>query len=281
MIRHLLMLRVTVKDGERAFLTRNGRFERVLEPGRHRLFDPLRRADGRTASGRAHRVSRRTLRRAQGGAAGSRGRDVRGGGDAGGRGRHREPRRPACRIWWRRGRRACSGRSRPASMSSASTWRATRRSRRAISRCSARERNALRGRDRGREPRGGPALCRGPARRAARAGPARLLDGRPQGRGQAPRSAAAGGRDHRAGDADQGPHLAARDAHRAAPDRRSGAGRGRDRGRGRLALPAGAVRDPRGGRRRARSTRCSRRRARSTRSFAPMCASASRRAASR
>jgi regulator of protease activity HflC (stomatin/prohibitin superfamily) len=37
---HLLMLRVTVKDGERALLTRNGRFEQVLGPGRHRLFDP-------------------------------------------------------------------------------------------------------------------------------------------------------------------------------------------------------------------------------------------------
>ncbi len=37
------MLRVTVKDGERAFLTRNGRLERVLEPGRHRYFDPLRK----------------------------------------------------------------------------------------------------------------------------------------------------------------------------------------------------------------------------------------------
>jgi regulator of protease activity HflC (stomatin/prohibitin superfamily) len=37
---HLLMLHVTVKDGERALLTRNGRLERVLEPGRHRLFDP-------------------------------------------------------------------------------------------------------------------------------------------------------------------------------------------------------------------------------------------------
>jgi len=38
--RYLLTLRVTVKDGERALLTRNGRFERVLEPGRHTLFDP-------------------------------------------------------------------------------------------------------------------------------------------------------------------------------------------------------------------------------------------------
>ena len=39
---HLLMKMLTVKDGERALLTRNGRLERVLEPGRHRLFD-LRR----------------------------------------------------------------------------------------------------------------------------------------------------------------------------------------------------------------------------------------------
>jgi regulator of protease activity HflC (stomatin/prohibitin superfamily) len=37
---HLLMTRLTVKDGERALLTRDGRLERVLEPGRHRLFDP-------------------------------------------------------------------------------------------------------------------------------------------------------------------------------------------------------------------------------------------------
>src|ERR1700728_3067206 len=36
---HFLMLHVTVKDGERALLRRNGRLERVLEPGRHRLFD--------------------------------------------------------------------------------------------------------------------------------------------------------------------------------------------------------------------------------------------------
>src|SRR5262249_30176375 len=42
MNRHFLMLRLTVKDGERAFLMRNGRFERVLGPGRHKFFDPLR-----------------------------------------------------------------------------------------------------------------------------------------------------------------------------------------------------------------------------------------------
>jgi regulator of protease activity HflC (stomatin/prohibitin superfamily) len=35
-----VMTKLTVKDGERALLTRNGRLERVLEPGRHRLFDP-------------------------------------------------------------------------------------------------------------------------------------------------------------------------------------------------------------------------------------------------
>ena len=33
------MLRVTVKDGERALLMRNGGYERVLGPGRHRLLD--------------------------------------------------------------------------------------------------------------------------------------------------------------------------------------------------------------------------------------------------
>jgi regulator of protease activity HflC (stomatin/prohibitin superfamily) len=38
----VLTLRVTVKDGERALLARDGRLERVLEPGRHRFIDPLR-----------------------------------------------------------------------------------------------------------------------------------------------------------------------------------------------------------------------------------------------
>ncbi|UWU82257.1 slipin family protein [Bradyrhizobium yuanmingense] len=38
---HLLMLNVTVKDGERALLARNGQLVRVLAPGKHRLFDPL------------------------------------------------------------------------------------------------------------------------------------------------------------------------------------------------------------------------------------------------
>ena len=42
MDRHLFTLRVTVQDGERAIITRNGRFERVREPGRHTLFDPKR-----------------------------------------------------------------------------------------------------------------------------------------------------------------------------------------------------------------------------------------------
>jgi regulator of protease activity HflC (stomatin/prohibitin superfamily) len=36
-----LVLNVTVKDGERALLTREGRLVRVLVPGRHRLFDPM------------------------------------------------------------------------------------------------------------------------------------------------------------------------------------------------------------------------------------------------
>jgi len=42
MARRLLFLDVVVKDGERALLTRSGRLERALEPGRHRLLDPLR-----------------------------------------------------------------------------------------------------------------------------------------------------------------------------------------------------------------------------------------------
>jgi regulator of protease activity HflC (stomatin/prohibitin superfamily) len=36
-----LLLRVLVQHGERALLLRNGRYDRVLEPGQHRLFDPL------------------------------------------------------------------------------------------------------------------------------------------------------------------------------------------------------------------------------------------------
>jgi regulator of protease activity HflC (stomatin/prohibitin superfamily) len=43
MDRHLFTLSVTVRDGERALVTRDGRFEQVLEPGRHSLFDPARR----------------------------------------------------------------------------------------------------------------------------------------------------------------------------------------------------------------------------------------------
>lgn len=41
MVRVDLFLRVLVKDGERALLLRDGRCVRVLEPGLHRLFDPL------------------------------------------------------------------------------------------------------------------------------------------------------------------------------------------------------------------------------------------------
>src|SRR5262249_4831779 len=40
---HPVTATVTVKDGERALVMRDGRFERVLAPGRHRLFDPLNR----------------------------------------------------------------------------------------------------------------------------------------------------------------------------------------------------------------------------------------------
>ncbi len=42
MTRYILTLAVTVKDGERALVMKNGRLDGVLAPGRHRLFDPLR-----------------------------------------------------------------------------------------------------------------------------------------------------------------------------------------------------------------------------------------------
>jgi regulator of protease activity HflC (stomatin/prohibitin superfamily) len=43
MSRSLFYLETVVKDEERAFVSRDGRFLRVLEPGRHRIFDPLKR----------------------------------------------------------------------------------------------------------------------------------------------------------------------------------------------------------------------------------------------
>ena len=43
MVWHLVNATVTVKDGERALVMRDGRLARVLEPGRHALFDPLNR----------------------------------------------------------------------------------------------------------------------------------------------------------------------------------------------------------------------------------------------
>jgi regulator of protease activity HflC (stomatin/prohibitin superfamily) len=43
MSRSLFYLETVVKDEERAFVSRDGRFQRVLEPGRHRIFDPLKR----------------------------------------------------------------------------------------------------------------------------------------------------------------------------------------------------------------------------------------------
>ena len=50
MLRFDFVLRVLVKDGERALLLRDGRYVRWLEPGLHRLFDPLRRLKVETFS---------------------------------------------------------------------------------------------------------------------------------------------------------------------------------------------------------------------------------------
>ena len=48
MNRRLLTLHVTVQEGERALLSRNGSLERVLAPGRHALFDPWQRLTAET-----------------------------------------------------------------------------------------------------------------------------------------------------------------------------------------------------------------------------------------
>ena len=222
MNRLVLMLRVTVKDGERAFLMRNGRFERVLEPGRHPLFDPLR-----GLAVELHHVVRAefpaeryaVLKAARPDLAAEMFEPVETKADEvaivslDGRPSHLMGPWQSARVLEGRDRRR---------------GRAHRRGGRPEGRAAsprdggARAQHAGR-RARGREPRGGSALRRGPAGGAARAGPARLLDRGPQDRGQAPRPASAGGRDHRAGDADQGPHRAARDADRVPPDRRSGA----------------------------------------------------------
>jgi regulator of protease activity HflC (stomatin/prohibitin superfamily) len=45
---HFLTAILTVKDGERALLTRNGQLTGVLAPGRHRLFDPFRQLTAET-----------------------------------------------------------------------------------------------------------------------------------------------------------------------------------------------------------------------------------------
>ncbi|MGI9407473.1 MAG: slipin family protein, partial [Hyphomicrobiaceae bacterium] len=42
-MRRLFYFDVVVKDDERAFLTYDGRFQRLLTPGRHRRYDPARR----------------------------------------------------------------------------------------------------------------------------------------------------------------------------------------------------------------------------------------------
>jgi regulator of protease activity HflC (stomatin/prohibitin superfamily) len=47
---HLMTKTLTVKDGERALLTRSGQLAGVLAPGRHRLFDPFHRLTAETFS---------------------------------------------------------------------------------------------------------------------------------------------------------------------------------------------------------------------------------------
>ena len=133
---HLFVLRVTVKDGERAFLTRNGRLERVLEPGRHSLFDPRRelavelhnvvRAEFPAERFAVLKAARPDLAAQLFEAVETKADEVA----------IVQPRRPAdAPDGAVADPRVLEGRDR-ASMSSASTWRATRGSRRGISRWS-------------------------------------------------------------------------------------------------------------------------------------------------
>lgn len=43
MTRHILRLTAQIAENERGLLRRDGKFERLLEPGRHKLLDPMRR----------------------------------------------------------------------------------------------------------------------------------------------------------------------------------------------------------------------------------------------
>ena len=144
---------------------------------------------------------------------------VRGGRDQGRRARHRQPELGGRSTSWPRGSSASSGRWQPASMSNASTSASTRRSRCVISLMVTRERNPHLAEHVITTTRPACSMSRVVWWRWPCAGSARLLDGQPQDRGQALRLASAGGGDHRAGDADQGPHRAARDADRVPPDR--------------------------------------------------------------
>ena len=240
---HLLMKTLTVKDGERALLTRDGRFERVLEPGRHRLFD-LRgqltaeifnvvRTEFPAERYAVLKAARPDLAAELFEAVETKANEIA---IVSLDGRPVHLMTPwQARVYWKVATSVDVER-----IDVARDPRVTARHLRDDRAQASYHRDG----GGGREPRGRSALCRGPAAGAACARPARLLDRRPQDRGQAPRSASPGGRDHRAGNADQGSHRAACDPDGIPPDRRSRArGRGRAR-RGCVAVPAGAVRHP-------------------------------------
>ena len=240
---HLLMKTLTVKDGERALLTRNGRLERVLEPGRHRLFDLRRQLTAEIFSVvRAEFPAERyaVLKAARPDLAAELFEAVETKANEiaivslDGRPVHLMTPWQA-RVYWKVATSVDVER-----IDVTSDPRVTARHLAMIER----NRPTIVTEAVVENHEAGLALRRGPAAGAACARTARLLDRRPQDRGEAPRSASSGGRDHRAGNADQGSHRAACDPDGVPPDRRPRArGRGRAR-RGCVAVPAGAVRDP-------------------------------------
>ena len=99
----------------------------------------------------------------------------------------------------------------------------------------------------GRGARGGPAVRRRQAHRAAAGGPARVLGGGPHGQDPEGRHASDAARGDGAGDPDQGSRRHPRDADGVHPGRRPGEGGAGGGRRVEHGLPARAVRDPRGG----------------------------------
>ena len=238
---------VTVRDDERAFLYRDGRFERLLGPGRFRTLDFGRHLTARSSRSCAPRspadkallFDKTQPDRCRGALRDRAGRRHRG--------RHRLARRRA------EAPRAAEHDARVLEdADQVEVERIDAASRGARRQAPPRQARPARARPLvvhggGRGARGGPAVHRRQADGAAAGRPARVLGGRPHGQDRQGRHASDAARGDGAGDPDQGSRRHPRDADRVHPGGRpgeGGAGGGRRRQHG---LPARAVRDPRGG----------------------------------